>query len=393
MARRLTLHWLGKTLASLGLALTVVATAQAAPAKPAAAKPLEANFDQVFVRAQRAPAPPANRPAIKPGAESGVAMVKPLPKPIAEAPAPLRRPNVTVYPVRLPPQPIQTGYLDPFQAQLAQLTNAEQGRIGVAAYDLSTGKALGVLGDQPFPMASTSKVAIAATYLDMVDSGRVKLSDQFPLMVPLASRKFDGEIAPVRPGMPVSARGLIEAALIRSDNQATDALLAAIGGPKAVNDWLRRVRIEEVRLDRDIATLVRDDGAFDPAKTIDPRDSATPRAMVRLLSGLYQGHYLSAESRAFLLATMARCETGKRRIPELMPEGLVIAHKTGTLSNTSSDIGIITMPDGRAIAMAIYVTGQGGKQNRDARIAGIARTIYDGYLHDAQSIRRTAVRR
>jgi beta-lactamase class A len=372
MIGKLAHSWLGKMLALLGVMAACPGVAQAAGKTP-----LEAQFDQVFVTAKRAPAQSQpKQPVVVP-----------------DRPRAPSAPAIAVTPVRLPPTPAFPVYQDPFQAQLAQLTNAEQGRIGVAAYDLTTGRSLAVLGDQPFPMASTSKVAIAATYLDMVDAGRFKLSDQFPLMVPVASRKFDGPVAPVRPGMPVSAQGLIEAALIRSDNQATDALLAAVGGPKAVNDWLRRARIDEMRIDRDIATLVRDDGAFDPAKTIDPRDSATPRAMVRLLSGLYQGHFLSSQSRAFLLATMARCETGKRRIPELMPEGLVIAHKTGTLANTSSDIGIITTPDGRAIVMAIYVTGQGGKTSRDARIAGIARTIYDGYVYNTQSALRTAARR
>ncbi len=283
-------------------------------------------------------------------------------------------------------------YQDPFQAQVAMLASAEQGRIGVSAYDLSTGKSLAVLGDQPFPMASTSKVAIVATFLEMVDAGQVRLTDQFPLMVPVASRKFAGPVAPVRPGSYYSALDLIDLTLTRSSNPATDALLAAVGGPAAVNSWLRRAGIDGVRIDRDIATLVRDDGAVNPATTIDPRDSATPNAMVRLLAGLYQGKWLSRQSRDVLLGTMTRCETGKKRIPGLMPEGLVIAHKTGTLANTASDVGIIQMPDGRAIALAIYVTGQGGKPYRDARIAQIARSIYDGYLYSSPSLRRSVAR-
>ena len=270
-------------------------------------------------------------------------------------------------------------YRDSFEAQLARLAEGSQGRIGVAAVDLATGRSLAVLGDQPFPMASTSKVAIAATFLEMVDAGRVRLSDMYPLMVPVPSRKFDGPVAPVRAGDYMTAEALIDLALTKSSNPATDALLAAVGGTAAVNGWMRRTGNTGMRIDRDIATLVRDDGAVNPATTIDERDSATPNAMVRLLAGLYQGHWLSPASRHFLLATMERCQTGKRRIPGLMPQGTVIAHKTGTLSNTASDIGIINTPDGRAIAMAIYVTGQGGKPNRDWRIAEIARAIFDGY--------------
>ncbi len=284
-------------------------------------------------------------------------------------------------------------YRDSFEAQLARLAEGSQGRIGVAAVDLGTGRSLAVLGDQPFPMASTSKVAIAATFLDMVDAGRVRLSDMYPLMVPVPSHKFDGPVAPVRRGDYMTAEQLIDLSLTKSSNPATDALLAAVGGTRAVNDWMRRTGNTGMRIDRDIATLVRDDGAINPATTIDERDSATPNAMVRLLAGLYQGSWLSPTSRHFLLATMERCQTGKRRIRGLMPEGTVIAHKTGTLSNTASDIGIINTPDGRVIAMAIYVTGQGGKPNRDGRIAEIARAIYDGYQQSGTSMGMAGVRR
>lgn len=278
----------------------------------------------------------------------------------------------------------------PFQSQIASLAGAQLGRIGVAAVDLSTGQSVAVLGSQPFPMASTSKIAIVATFLDGVDRGQFRLEDQYPLMVPVPSRKFDGPVAPVRAGAQYSALNLIEMAITRSDNHATDALLAVVGGPQAVNRWLRRAGVTELHIDRDIATLVRDDGAVDPARTVDSRDSATPLGMVRLLSGLYRGEWLSASSRAVLLGAMERCRTGTHRMRALLPDDARIAHKTGTLYNTSSDVGIFHMPDGRAIAAAIYVTGQGGKPNRDARIAAIARAIYDGYAADG--VIRTAAR-
>ena len=271
-------------------------------------------------------------------------------------------------------------YASALEAQVAALAGPERGRIGVAAVDLATGRSIAVLGDQPFPMASTSKVAIVATFLDGVDRGRYSLTDQYPLMVPLPSKKFDGAIAPVRAGTLLSAQSLIDLAITRSDNQATDALLAAVGGPQAVNAWLRRAGVPNVRIDRDIATLVRDDGAIDPATTIDTRDSATPLAMVRLLSGIYRGEWLTPASRSVLLGAMERCITGKRRIPAMLPADARVAHKTGTLNNTASDVGIINGPDGRAMAVAIYVTGQGGKPARDMRIAAIARAVYDGYM-------------
>lgn len=278
----------------------------------------------------------------------------------------------------------------PFPARIAALANASQGRIGVAALDLTSGRTVDVLGNQPFPMASTSKIAIAATFLEGVDKGRWSLSSEFPLMVPVKSAPFSSTVAPVRPGEYLTAARLIDLMITRSSNTATDALLHVVGGPAAVNDWARRAGLSSFHINRDIATLVRDDGEIDPALIIDPRDSATPMAMVQLLQGLHQGKWLSAQGRTVIFSAMERCVTGTRRIPALLPTEARVAHKTGSLNNTSSDIGIIRTPDGRAMAVAIYVTGQGGKANREARIAQIARAIYDGYALEDEPYRLSA---
>jgi beta-lactamase class A len=277
------------------------------------------------------------------------------------------------------PQNFDAIYANPFERRIAELADGSSGRIGVAAIDLATGKELSILGDQRFPMASTSKIAIAATFMEGVERGRFSLTSEFPLKVPLRSKPFSTAVAPVTDGRYYQAIDLIEMMITRSNNQATDALLAAVGGPAKVNDWARRNGITDYNLTRDIATLVRDDGEVDPATRIDMRDSATPEAMLQLLTGLYQGKFLTAESRRVILGAMERCRTGTRRIPAMLPDSAIVAHKTGSLNNTSSDIGIIRAPDGRAIAVAIYVTGQGSRPAREAKIASIARALYDGY--------------
>ena len=282
------------------------------------------------------------------------------------------------------PQTFEAVYETSFERRIAQLADGSKGRIGVAAIDLATGEEIMVLGDQHFPMASTSKIAVAATYLEMVEQNKYSLTSEFPLLIPVRSAKFSSPAAPVRKGQYMPAIDLIEIMITRSSNPATDALLKAVGGPAKVNDWMRRQGIKEFSIDRDIATLVRDDGEFDPSAHIDRRDAATPRAMVELLTGLYQGKYLTADSRRVILDAMSRTRTGKRRIRALMPEEAIVSHKTGSLNNTSSDIGIIQAPDGRAIAVAIYVTGQGARRAREARIATIARALYDGFAANAR---------
>jgi len=285
-----------------------------------------------------------------------------------------------------PPLSDQTAPLDssPFGRRLQALAESSHGRIGVAAMDLTSGRSIAVLGDQPFPLASTVKVAIVATFLSQVDAGRLHLDDRYPMMVPMPSAKLSSAVAPARPGQLLSAQELIERALTLSDNHATDGLLAAVGGPQAVDRWLRGIGITGMRLDHNINTLVRDDGLINPATTVDVHDSTTPLTMVRLLAGLYQGNWLSPSSHDVLMGAMSRCKTGVHRMRLLLPEDALIGHKTGTLANTSSDVGIIRNLAGHTIALAIYVTGQGSKPLRESRIATIARAVYDGYEPDIQ---------
>jgi beta-lactamase class A len=72
---------------------------------------------------------------------------------------------------------------------------------------------------------------------------------------------------------------------------------------------------------------------------------------------------------------MSRCETGKNRMKALLP-GVPIEHKTGTLDGLADDVGFITLPDGRRVAVAIFTRGGA---DRPRTIAETARAIYDGF--------------
>ncbi len=286
------------------------------------------------------------------------------------------------------PRSFDAVYEPGLETRIAQLADGADGRIGVYAIDLSTGREIGILADQRFPMASTSKVAIAATYLAGVDAGRWSLTSEFRL--------------PRRGGAWLTAQEHLDLMISKSCNDCTDALLAAVGGPGAVNAWMRQAGIADFQLSRDIATLIREDGRVDPASIVDIKDSATPRAMGQLLAGIYQGRWLSANSRRVLMNAMAETTTGKRRMRSALPSSANLAHKTGTLSRTASDIGIFHTSDGRPIAAAIYVTGQSpsmefengsrrhkleARRQRDWRIATITGALYQGFGNRANDTR------
>jgi beta-lactamase class A len=270
--------------------------------------------------------------------------------------------------------------VDPFlQQQLRAIVAEGRGRIGVHAIELDSGRQAAINDDQAFPMASTVKLAIAATFLQGVDEGRLRLDTPYSLRIGTGQTGSDGRVI-TRAGMPLTAQSLIELMITRSDNHATDAILGAVGGPAAVNRWLASAGIFGQRVDRDIATLLRDDLARnDPVLGLDKRDTSTPAAMVQLLSALYKGEVLSPASRGVLLGAMSRCKTGKTRIPAGVPEGTLVAHKTGTLFSQTSDVGIIRLPDGRSVALAVFVTGPESHATHGRQIAAIARAVYDGF--------------
>ena len=60
----------------------------------------------------------------------------------------------------------------------------------------------------------------------------------------------------------------------------------------------------------------------------------------------------------------------------MLPFGTLVENKTGTLSGLTTDVGFITLPDGRRIAVAFFARGG---TDRPSAIARAARTIYDGF--------------
>jgi beta-lactamase class A len=205
-------------------------------------------------------------------------------------------------------------------------------------------------------MASTVKIAVAANYLAQVEFGRRSLDE-----------RIGGR----------TASQLMHAMITRSDNHATDLLIRNLGGPDRIQEWLEQRNVTGMRVDRNIAQLLaarRD--------LWDVRDSSTPKAMVELLRRLDNGTLLRPWSRSYLLSLMAQCATGSNRMRAMLPAGTRVEHKTGTLSGYSSDVGFITLPDGRRLAVAFFARAT---NNRPYTIATAARAVYDGFIYYARS--------
>ncbi|MEC3948402.1 class A beta-lactamase [Sphingobium sp. HWE2-09] len=295
--------------------------------------------------------------------------------------------------------------------EFARFASLSDGTVGIAARDLQTGETQALNGDTLFPMASAYKVAVAGRIFALVDAGEARLDEQLVLDPALAS---EGGIAWMfsRPGATLSIDRLLELMLQKSDNNATDVLVARAGGPQAITAFVTKLGVTGLRVDSDTAHLLYRamgihplSGSFrqnaDAARRADPQlvtrdirdlpnmafateleDTSTPTAMLDLITAYESGRALSAVSTQRLFTIMAHCETGKKRIVGMLPPGTAVAHKTGSLNGIGNDVGVVRLPDGRRFAIAVFVMKDGkGHVSRDRIIAEAARAAYDYFLY------------
>jgi beta-lactamase class A len=203
----------------------------------------------------------------------------------------------------------------------------------------------------------------------------------------------------------------MEMMLVISDNSAADVMLREAGGPDAVTARMKELGLPGIRIDRPTALLISDwsgvksvppEAQWNRAmwsklfnavpnnehmqarrvEMADPRDTAAPDDMAKLLVHIWNRDLFTPANAQELLAIMLRCQTGKARIKGMLPAGTVVAHKTGTLGGVVDDVGVITLPnDAGHVAIAIFTKSSNKPEDASEKaVAEVARTIYDYFV-------------
>lgn len=263
------------------------------------------------------------------------------------------------------------------EARLEAIAKAAGGRVGAAMTLIETGRQVGWRTDERFPAQSVYKLPIAIAAL--AEAERRKQPLDAPVEVIAADLVPGPYPSPVRAAYQQGRRRfplreLVHQAIAVSDNTASDALLRLAGGPAAVNAHMHAIGLTGIT----VATPIRH---FEPEQ-----NTATPRAVMTLLVRLHRGQGVSAESRAVILEAMRACTTSPGRLKGLLPKGAVVAHKTGTsgtyggVTLATNDVGLITLPDGRHVAIAVFLkNARVGEARRDRTIAEVARAAWDAW--------------
>ena len=234
--------------------------------------------------------------------------------------------------------------------------------------------------EKKLPMQSVFKYHIALAVLDLVDQGKlsldqkvfIKKSELLPnTWSPIREKNPEGNFE-----MPISE--LIEYSVAMSDNVGCDVLLRLIGGPKVVHDFLISKGAKDTQ-------IVYNEEIMQSAWKNQYENYTTMKSATRLLKDFYKGKILSKKSTEFLLAVMYRTSTGLNKIVEQLPKYAKVAHKTGSsgkndagLTGAENDISIITLPNGKTYAIAIFVSDSTESYDVNCKmISDISKVVFE----------------
>ena len=311
------------------------------------------------------------------------------------------------------------------------------GTVGVAARNLASGAEVYIAADELYPMASCFKIPVMVEVMRQVDAGVLRLDDRLTLTE--ADKSPGSTLIHCHEGLRPSVRDLLYLMITLSDNTATDMLWRLVG-LGSVNETMRRLGLETIdcfmpnreyfliesgageewaglsgaeivarwreieacggyedAFRRVLEENARLSGAgflhlyerrwgraeslgYDDSFAVDQAldNMGSPRDMAELLSMVAQSRCASAPSCRLMVEVMAQQEW-REKIPAGLPDGLLVANKTGGVSGTSNDAAIVYTPAGAPMVMVIFWKGLGhqAKAQADAAIAEIAAVLYE----------------
>lgn len=284
----------------------------------------------------------------------------------------------------------------PLQQHLEAIaTSLPAGEMGIYVKDLTSGREWEVAANERYPLASVLKVPVLVEFYRQVREGRLRPDERMEYTAAWKS-PGSGILKELDPGLQPTLQDLVTLMIIRSDNTATDMVCARVG-LENVNRSLDRLGLHNTRVTMDCKTLLyncfglaapwrppgpelaeeylrraeqglRDDSAIAYSDSLE-NDVGTPRELGILLELLVKGEAFDPASSEAALAVMRRQQV-QDRLPRLLPEGTVVAHKTGSIWGVRNDVGVVYTPGGPVIVCCL--TRRCGDQT-DAAATAIAR--------------------
>jgi beta-lactamase class A len=246
--------------------------------------------------------------------------------------------------------------------QFSRLEEEYGGHLGLMAMNLKTRETLAYHAEEKFPTASVIKLPIMAAFFNLVQAGKIDPNLRLILQEKV-KKPGSGILQQLSEGTTITAGDAVKLMIMLSDNTATNLVLDQMGDTVdsqigAVNRYAAGIGLKNTRL------LNR---VYSPeTKQLAPEairygfGVSTPEDMVKLLELMYSGSLVNAASSQSMVSIMKQ-QFYADMIPRFLParecDQVQVAHKTGFVQESQSDVGIIYSPR-VDIAMAIFVDKQ-----------------------------------
>jgi beta-lactamase class A len=197
-------------------------------------------------------------------------------------------------------------------------------------------------------------MTVTNTFTSIVDGSPYELS---------ASEDSDGEIYKAI-GTPLSYRQLCEAMITGSSNLAANLLIERLGAA-SVQRTVEALGAPGMQVLRG----VEDQKAFDAGKN----NTTDAEGLATLMWKIARGEAISRDASAAMVEILKR-QRFREGIPAGVPEGVVTANKTGSITRIRHDAAIVYAP--RPYVLVVLVRGLDDLSAADALIAAISRAVY-----------------
>ena len=262
---------------------------------------------------------------------------------------------------------------DAAQMALTHLEASTQGRLGVAALNLSNGQRIEYRAHEFFPMGCTSKVMGVAAILNKAEQDKSFLQKRITYTEKDLTNWTPITKLHVTDGMTI--RELSAAAISYSDNTAMNLLANELGGVQGINHFARLIHDRSFQLDHGWPKE-----AF--AKPYSKQDASTPSAMRNSLQNIVFGKVLAEPERLLLIDWLKKNTTGDNRIRAGTPKDWVVGDKTGTgfYYGTTNDIAVIWPPNCAPIIVTLFYSGNSkDTPKRDDILASATKIIIHAF--------------
>lgn len=272
--------------------------------------------------------------------------------------------------------------LQGLKPQIDQVLANNKAKVGIAIHNDTFTDSLIINGDYPYPMQSTYKFHLAIAILDQVDKGKLTLGQPVEISKETVSTDLYSPIKDKYPnGTTLPLSEIIRYTVAESDNVGCDIMFGLLGGTEQVQKYFEEKGYSE----QSIKTTEEEQQAnWD----IQFQNWTKVSQANKILFDYYSNtkKLLSDSSHKFLWDTMRSTSTGKDRLKGLLPQGTVVAHKTGYsgINKTTgiiaavNDIGVIELPNGKVFYISVYVTDSKETEPNSAKIiAEVSKAAYD----------------